>query len=382
MNFKNKLIFDGWPLGMGGVGVGSFAMRLLTSLNERKSELAGDMLILLPRYFESQIPRSFRESLPLGFVSSPKTIRPLLDQAVWQQRLGHLAEQTDSMLFCSGPFWSIRAPRRTIVCHHDRIFHYWPQYLKRSRFRRWLVKKSEDFLPRAAAVMTGANYAKEEILTIPGLLRDRIEVIYHWLTADHTPEAARAAVPVVKEKYGLPDTYFLYVGGYDLRKNIHVMLEAYSRVLSHRPPPIVLTGKLPPAAPYYCDVKGSIEKLNLSDEHIRQPGFVASEDMPGLYAGASLLIYPSAHEGFGLPPMEAMGCGCTSICADNTSLPEVVTDSEYRFDADTSGPLADLLKRHIEKPLPFNPSFQRDRFAQHTAVSKYISLINRVWELS
>ena len=376
---SNAILIDGWPLGMGGVGVGSFATRLITALAARRTELPGELHVLLPKFFEPDIPDEFRKTVPLKFISSPKTIRPLTDQAVWQQRLGWYARRSNAMLICPGPFYSIRAPRRLVVCHHDRIYHYWPQYLARSRFRRWLVGRSESFLKRTTLVITGSLHARKELREISGMEQRRIEVIPHWLPDGYDPQNARRDAYRVREKYNLPDVFWLYVGGYDVRKNLHVLLAAYAAVRDRNPPPLVMAGKLPPTAPYYFDVEKSLRDLRLNDREVIRPGLIASADMPGLFGGASLMIYPSAHEGFGLPPMEAMGCGCTVICADNTSLPEVVSDASYRFGASTPEGLIRIMTGHLDQPLPFNPSFRREHFDTHTAISRYICFIREVW---
>ena len=103
------------------------------------------------------------------------------------------------------------------------------------------------------------------------------------------------------------------------------------------------------------------------------PGFIASEDMPGLYGAAELLIYPSLYEGFGLPAMEAMGCGCPAVSSDNTSLPEVVKDKEYRFNTQSPEKLIKILVRAASTALPMNPSFAQTEFSEKTALSLLIS---------
>ena len=103
------------------------------------------------------------------------------------------------------------------------------------------------------------------------------------------------------------------------------------------------------------------------------PGFIASEDMPGFYGAAELLIYPSLYEGFGLPPMEAMGCGCPAVSANNTSLPEVIKDSSYRFSVLLPEELINLLIRAASKALPMNPSFAQNEYSEKTALSLLIS---------
>jgi glycosyltransferase involved in cell wall biosynthesis len=96
--------------------------------------------------------------------------------------------------------------------------------------------------------------------------------------------------------------------------------------------------------------------------------------MPRLYAGAELLVYPSLYEGFGLPPLETMGCGCPAIVADRTSLPEVVTAAGHRFDPHNGDELQALLQRAISRPFPLNPGFQRGQYSENAARDAYLSI--------
>jgi glycosyltransferase involved in cell wall biosynthesis len=93
------------------------------------------------------------------------------------------------------------------------------------------------------------------------------------------------------------------------------------------------------------EIHAELESLRHLD--IIATGYVPDEDLPALYGGASLFVYPSFYEGFGMPPLEAMACGTPVIAADNSSLPEVVADAGILVDAHDSGELA----RQIEKVL-------------------------------
>ncbi len=79
-------------------------------------------------------------------------------------------------------------------------------------------------------------------------------------------------------------------------------------------------------------------------------GYVADEDLPALYGGADALCYPSKYEGFGLPPLEAMACGCPVLCSRSSSLPEVVGDAGILLPADDSGAWAHALAKLLSTP--------------------------------
>jgi len=108
------------------------------------------------------------------------------------------------------------------------------------------------------------------------------------------------------------------------------------------------------------------------------PGFIEDKDLPAIYAGAELFIYPSLYEGFGLPPMEAMGCGCPAIVADNSSLPEVVTDADYRFNTENPDALTTLLARAANTPMALNPGFSPEQFNADAAARDYVNLFRSV----
>jgi glycosyltransferase involved in cell wall biosynthesis len=283
----------------------------------------------------------------------------------------------NSVFFSPGPFWCARCPPRTAVTFHDCIYHHFPRYRGKRLLRRWLLGRRERFLARCAAVFTESEHAAGEIAGLRGCDAGHIHAIPAWLPPGYTAADAARNAPDVRKRYGLPERYWLYVGGYDYRKHIDQLLEAYA-AMAAQAPPLVLAGSVPTdLAKPVCDVHGTIARLELSASVVL-PGFVEDVDMPGLYAGAELFVYPSRYEGFGLPPLEAMGCGCPAICADNTSLREVVTDREYRFETDTAGELQSLLERAARERLALNPSFDPLHFDEATAIRRYAAVLSRI----
>jgi glycosyltransferase involved in cell wall biosynthesis len=151
-------------------------------------------------------------------------------------------------------------------------------------------------------------------------------------------------ISIIKNKYNIKGEYILYTGTLEPRKNIVGILESYSMLLDEfkNEYSLVLAGG-----------KGWLDdeienKLNeLKDLNIVRTGYVEDDDLPALYSGATLFIYPSFYEGFGMPPLEAMACGTPVITSNNSSLPEVVGNAGIMVDAkDTRS-----LTKNIEKVL-------------------------------
>ena len=128
-----------------------------------------------------------------------------------------------------------------------------------------------------------------------------------------------------------PETYVLYLGGYELHKNVMTLLHAYTFVAQAlgKDYPLLLAGRKPEAvSDNYPDYDGMIARAGLSD-HVRWLGYVDEADKPLLYRRASVFAFPSRREGFGLPPLEAMACGTPVVVADGGSLPEVVGSAGF-----------------------------------------------------
>ena len=153
------------------------------------------------------------------------------------------------------------------------------------------------------------------------------------------------AVALVRHKYHLPDHYMIYPANPWLHKN-HARLMAALRLLKdHRSLKLnlVLTGKLQNTA-------WSAMPLALAagiEDQVHDLGYVPSEDMPALYSGADMLIFPSLFEGFGIPLLEAMACGIPVAAARSTSIPDVTGDAALLFDPLNPGDIAEAIYRVI-----------------------------------
>lgn len=126
----------------------------------------------------------------------------------------------------------------------------------------------------------------------------------------------------IRVKYGLPEKYLLFVGTLEPRKNVPALIDAFGRIASEIPHHLVIAGR-----PYKAEDTQKAYRKSAVNDRIHLLDFVENSDLVALYSGASLFIWPSAYEGWGFPPQEAMACGTPVIVSDGGSLLEVVGDA-------------------------------------------------------
>lgn len=150
-------------------------------------------------------------------------------------------------------------------------------------------------------------------------------------------------VEQVKRKYGIRGEFILFVGRLEPQKNIPSLLDAYGSLYraGKVSQELVIAGE---RGWLYEGIFERAKALELEDKVIF-PGFVPEGDLPALYSAASLLVYPSFYEGFGLPPLEAMACGTPVVTSNTSSLPEVVGEAGLMVDPEDSAALAQAIHR-------------------------------------
>ena len=247
------------------------------------------------------------------------------------------------------------APCPVVTTVHDVTFALFPDlFLPRDRWvLNGLVPRS---MRRAARVIADSECTRRDILRLyrPGIPAAKVTTILlaadpHFQPPPDGPESARAASSRKYELGGTP--YVLAVGVLQPRKNLALLLDAFALVkLGPQPPPhrLVIAGK----RGWKNDELD--RRLAALPEAVRQeiifPGYVADEDLPLLYGGADALCYPSLYEGFGLPPLEALACGCPVLCSRVASLPEVVGDAGILLPPDDSNAWANALEKLLTHP--------------------------------
>ena len=195
---------------------------------------------------------------------------------------------------------------------------------------------------RAHTVIAISQHTKRDLITQYGIPPERIRVIYPGCDPTRYRPLTHAEILPTLSRYHLSPGYLLYVGTIEPRKNLARLIEACER-LAHRlgrpPAPLVLVG-----APGWKtqEIYRRIERSPLRSA-IVLTGAVDEQDLPQLYNGASVFVYPSLYEGFGLPVLEAMACGIPVVTSNVSSLPEVIGDAGLAVNPEDPEALAGAL---------------------------------------
>jgi glycosyltransferase involved in cell wall biosynthesis len=362
---------------LGSVGIATYTRDLIIGLD--RSKVRDRVTILCPPWLTDH-PAVLSCGLDVKVIGrslpQAKGVRSLF----WSELVGKMLAGNSGAVFHSpGLHASFALPARTYITCHDLIPLRYPVYFGRNFFRKWNFRRNLNALKCCQGVFTDSQASRQDLIQLAGISSAKIHLLPCWIASEFNPTVASKLKNEIKERYLLPDRYWLYVGGFDIRKNIPFLLKAYATALARGVdcPPLVLAGRIPQRKiPSLCDVESALEKMGSHRQRVVFPGFIAQNDLPGLYGGAELFIYPSLFEGFGLPPLEAMGCGCPAVVADNSSLPEVVRDSAYRFSTESPDTLVELMKRAASMKLPLNPNFDRDTFSLEASMRRYLAAID------
>lgn len=243
----------------------------------------------------------------------------------------------------------IRARRFLVVIHdlYPFLEHLEPERYPSEHTRlkgfywRLVVRKA---VVKADRIIADSNSAAGELKTVFGVPDDRVTTINPGIDHERLRLLCRAqSVQDVRTRYHLPEAFYLYVSGLGAKKNFRLIVETYARArLDPRVklPVVVTTGK--PQGQRLHSTAKLIEESGQTDL-FRFIGYVPDDELPPLYAASRALLYPSLHEGFGFPPVEAMACGTAVIASNRASLPEVVGDAAFVIDPDHPESLTEAL---------------------------------------
>jgi glycosyltransferase involved in cell wall biosynthesis len=193
---------------------------------------------------------------------------------------------------------------------------------------------------RASGVFAVSEHTKKDIVHHTGCDPEKISVTYEAADEMYRPVTDVNHLKDIRQKYrDLPTQFILYTGSLSPRKNIATLLKAFSTLLTKIPHDLVLTGS---KSWNDAAIHLMMKEPGLAGR-ICQLGYVDAEDMPALYSQAAAYVYPSLYEGFGLPVLEAMQCGCPVIASTATSIPEVAGKAALLVDPLDSGALAEAI---------------------------------------
>jgi len=347
-----RIAINAWFLNQTGTGSGQYLEGLLRAVPGL--EMDHEFLLVTPSGdFEFEVPGLQVEFWPL---QSPR----------WQSnRAGSvgkvLFEQVAFPRICRQwgadvahvPYWGspLRPSVPTVVTIHDIIPLLLPAYRGNALVRLYtrLVSASAR---KAAMVLTDSLASKRDIEEHLRLPSERVRCVYlsmnENLSLEPNPEDE-----TIRQSYGLPHRYVLYLAGHDVRKNVEGLVEAFATVAqADDDVTLVIGGKLPEADdPLFFDPRPLVEALGIETD-VRFVGWVDEAHKPALYRGAACAVFPSCYEGFGLPVLEALACGAPLVTSNVSSLPELVGDAGFAVDPNDAEALAGaILACLVDEPL-------------------------------
>src|ERR1051326_605973 len=204
---------------------------------------------------------------------------------------------------------------------------------------------AERILKRADGLIAVSEATRADGVRLPKLAPEKIRVIYHGV-ADMFFRATAADADTVRVRYGLKRPYVLFVGTIEPRKNIDRLLDAYQGLEASIREEFELVLAGPPGwAP-----GATMARVRQLPQGMRYLGYVAEQDLAGLFAGAAAFVYPSLYEGFGFPVAQAMAAGTPVITSDVSALPEISGGAAVLIDPRSEAELREAMRRLLTSP--------------------------------
>ena len=239
-------------------------------------------------------------------------------------------------------------PCKSVVTIHDCIHLRFPQYLPNrlgyvyARTSLWVATH------RATRVLTVSETSKRDILRYFRVPEAKIDVIYNAIDERLGEAPSAEDVERVRERYQLNDPFVLYAGNIKPHKNLDRLIEAFNTLRRGGLENVKLL-IIGDEVSKYATLRRAVHRYKLH-KHVRFFGFVPDKTLASLYRLASVFVFPSLYEGFGLPPLEAMAAGTPVITSNVSSLPEVVGDAAILIDPYEPNEIAEAMRRVLTDP--------------------------------
>lgn len=336
-----KIFIDARTAHIGGIH--TYATNLLSALLATDTE--NDYFVLYDKRMGKK-----------GLARARKIVVPTMNQLVWlgwnQTSLPRLLSRTDIDVYHSvKQVGAIISKTKKALTIHDACYFLFPEAFGRADRSYWCLMQKLA-ASRYDFIFTVSNSSRDCIKNVLSVPDDRIGVTY--LGIDHTayensPVDAQTEARV-RAKYSLPETFIFWVGKMMKTKNVEGLVEAYS-ILRRRDDidcALVLGGRLSDS---YESIRRTVETQEMRvrrDVHF--PGPIDAEDLPVIYKLALAFVFPSIHEGFGIPPLEAMACGTPVIASSAYSLPEILGDAALFCDSNDLEEMAQQIDAILHQP--------------------------------
>lgn len=260
-----------------------------------------------------------------------------------------------------------------VLTMHDIQQEYFPEFFSK-KVLTWRKDTFEPSAQKARRIITDSEFTRQTIIEKFNISPQKVKAIHFGVSSIFRPITNQNFILKARQKYRLPEKFIFFPANPWPHKN-HARLFESIKLLKqryHTSCRLVLSGVFESEQ---AQLQSLIMRAGVSDDvHIL--GYVPYEDMPSIYAAATALIFPSLFEGFGIPILEAMACGCPIICSNTTSLPEIASDAALYIDPRDAAQIAEAIYNILcfqslrsslsEKGLVQVKNFSWERAAQQT----------------
>lgn len=379
------IAFNAWFWDQPYTGSGQYLRQLVAALHQLDSSLR--LTLIVPTH------NTQPNSVPSGVDVIPASVplRGQMGKLLFEQNAFPAAAAQVGADIAHVPYWAapLRSPMRLIVTIHDVIPLSMPVYQGGLAARLYfsLVTATAN---GAGWVITDSEFSRQEIAQRIGIPLDRITAIPLAHSPECHPRLGSERDGEIRQRYALPEDYTLYMGSFDIRKNVEELLAAYTYVGpsvgdEHL---LVLAGRQPSqwGTARFPDLPAMIHEYGI-EAYVRWIGAPEERDKPAIYRMARTFVYPSRHEGFGLQPLEAMACGTPVVAADASSIPEVVGDAAYLVSPDDARKLggailATLLQNDLHESLRNHGLARATNFSWQRTARETLAVYQRVLSAS
>ncbi|MFA6422216.1 MAG: glycosyltransferase family 1 protein [Candidatus Buchananbacteria bacterium] len=319
-----KIGIDGRCLMNGSYsGVSWYAYNLLKQLFEIDN--SSDYIIFGNSSHRAQLPNFERANAKNAVFKIPNKFFNLASFLLGKPKIDKMIGGIDVFWAPNLNFINVSANTKLILTVHDLSFLIFPQFfpIKSILWHKMILKTK--LIQRADLIIADSNSTKADLVNLLKIEDNKIKVIYPGISSDYRKiESNDEGFIKVRNKYNLPERFILFLGTLEPRKNIESLIEAYKLIDTDVTLVIAGSGGWK---------NKDVYALAKQDSRIKMIGYVDESEKPYLYNLAQFLVYPSFYEGFGLPLIEAMACGCPVIAGANSSQSEIVENNGLLIDA-------------------------------------------------
>ena len=297
-------------------------------------------------------------ALPANFLSVPCPVPPArrAAQVVWEQIVLPIQARKHSIDVLHSPNTVaplfVRCPSVVTIC--DMLYRHYPGSISKSSllYRSLAIPLSAR---RCEQLLTISHFSEGDIIRFLKVPEGKITVTPLGCAGDRRYRGASPSIAEVREKYDIQGRYVLSVAGTEPHKNLRGLLEAFANLSSQsreiEDVSLVIVGR---RSRNVAQFDAAIDEYGLRNR-VRTLGYVPSEHIPPLYAGARVFVIPSLFEGFGLPVLEAMTNGVPVVSSNAAALPEIVQDSGILVDPKNTCEISQEIRRAL-----FDENSRRD----------------------